>query len=158
MKIVDRIIGESNKLGNQIFEFSPYSQYFDGWLVDLEQIISEFESNVNIKLDDLFIKDRSRIFLDIERTLAQKRLEESKQSINEKALEDANQLLVEIEKDYDKKIKEILEWKNLEIPRLNNRIHELEHELETHEEIKSKIIPKPLANMTKKLRAATRKE
>ncbi len=44
---------------------------------------------LDIKLDDLFIKDRSRIFLDIERTLAQKRLEESKQSINEKTLNDA---------------------------------------------------------------------
>lgn len=164
MRLVERIIDESNKLGNQIFEFSPYSQYFDGWLVNLEQIISEFESNVDIKLDDLFIKDRSRIFLDIERTLAQKRLEESKQSTNEKTLNDSKQLLVEIEKDYEKQTKETYEWKNSEIPRLNNRIRELEYELESHEEIKSKIpkplatMSKPLAKMSKQLSASSRKE
>src|SRR3990172_8491316 len=106
MRLAEKIIGESNKLGNQVFEFSPYSQYFDSWLVNLEQIISEFESDINIKLDDLFSKDRSRIFLEIKRTLAQKRLEESKQCINEKALNDSNQLLFEIEKDYNKKIEE----------------------------------------------------
>lgn len=161
MRLVERIIDESNKLGNQIFEFSPYSQYFDGWLVNLEQIISEFESNVDVKLDDLFIKDRSRIFLDIERTFVQKRLEESKQSTNEKTLNDSKQLLVEIEKDYEKRTKETYEWKNSEIPRLNNRIRQLEYELESHEEIKSKIpkqLAKPLANMSKQLSASSRKE
>jgi len=157
MRLVEKIIGESNKLGDQVFEFSPYSQYFDGWLVNLEQIISEFESDVNIKLDDLFIKDRSRIFLEIKRTLAQKRLEESNQCINEKALNDSNQLLVEIEKDYNRKIEESDKLKNSEVQRLTNRIHELEHEAESHEETKSKI-PKPLVNMSKQFSASSRKE
>ncbi len=157
MRLVEKIISESNELGNQIFEFSPYSQYFDSWLVNLQQIISEFELDSNIKLDELFVKDRSRIFLDIKQTLTQIRLEESKLSINEKALKDNNQLLIEIEKDYNKKIKEIDEKKNSEIPRLTNRIQELEYEVESHEEIKSKI-PKPLANMSKQFTASSRKE
>jgi|WetSurMetagenome_2_1015567.scaffolds.fasta_scaffold59058_2 hypothetical protein len=157
MRIVEKISSESNELGNQIFEFSPYSQYFDSWLVNLQQIISEFELDSNIKLDELFVKDRSRIFIDIKQTLTQIRLEESKLSINEKALNDNNQLLIEIEKDYNKKIKEIDERKNSEIPRLTNRIHELECEVESHEEIKSKI-PKPLANMSKQFTASSRKE
>jgi hypothetical protein len=103
MRLVEKIISESNELGNQIFEFSPYSQYFDSWLVNLQQIISEFELDSNIKLDELFVKDRSRIFIDIKQTLTQIRLEESKLSINEKALNDNNQLLIEIERTITKR-------------------------------------------------------
>ena len=157
MRRVEKIISESNKLGDQVFEFSPYSQYFDGWLVNLEQIISEFESDVTIKLDDLFIKDRSRIFLEIKRILAEKRLEESKQGINEKALNDNNQLLVDIENEYNKNMKDTDELKNSEVQRLTNRINEIEHEVESHEETKSKI-PKPLVNMSKQFSASSRKE
>jgi chromosome segregation ATPase len=157
LRIVEKISSESNELGNQIFEFSPYSQYFDSWLVNLQQIISEFELDSDIKLDEMFVKDRSRIFLDIKQTLAQIRLEESKIGINEKALNDNNQLLIEIEKDYNRKIKEIDERKNSEIPRLTSRIHELENQVGSNEEKISKI-SKPFATMSKQLSASSRKE
>jgi hypothetical protein len=39
----EKTIGTLTKLGNQIFALSPFSQYFDDWLVSLRQTISEFE-------------------------------------------------------------------------------------------------------------------
>ena len=110
-----------------------------------------------MKLDELFVKDRSRIFLDIKQTLTQIRLEESKANFNEKALNENNQLLIEIEKDYNKKIKEIDERKNSEIPSLTNRIHELENQVGSNKEKISKI-SKPFATMSKQLSASSRKE
>ena len=44
-EVVEKTLGSLSKLGNQIFALSPFSQYFDDWLVNLRQIISEFESN-----------------------------------------------------------------------------------------------------------------
>ena len=84
-ELVEKTLAESNKLGNQIFPLSPFSQYFDNWLVNLRQMVSEFESNSTIKVDEQFVKDRSQILLDVESALAQKRLEESNLSEDEKA-------------------------------------------------------------------------
>ena len=34
-EVAQRTIGSLGKLGNQIFALSPFSQYFDDWLVTL---------------------------------------------------------------------------------------------------------------------------
>lgn len=147
--LVEKTLDESNKLGNQIFEHQPYSQYFDGWLVNMEKIFSEFEASSKIDLDEKFVKDRSRIFIEIERALDQKRLEESKLSLSEKALEEINQLAAENDQDYDKKTKELNSQRNTEIEPLTNRIHDLEEEILSKEEKKLRIF-KPLTYTSKK--------
>jgi hypothetical protein len=148
-ELIEKTLDESNKLGNQIFEHQPYSQYFDGWLVNLEKILSEFASSSKVDLDEKFVKDRSRIFIDIERALDQKRLEESKLSLSEKALEETNQLMAENDQDYDKKTKELNSQRNTEIEPLNNRIHDLEEEILSKEEKRLRIF-KPLTYTSKK--------
>jgi hypothetical protein len=147
--LVEKTLDESNKLGNQIFEHQPYSQYFDGWLVNLEKIFSEFEASSKIDLDEKFVKDRSRIFIEIERALDQKRLEESKLSLSEKALDETNQLMAENDQDYDKKTKELNSQRNTEIEPLTKRIHDLEEEILSKEEKKLRIF-KPLTYTSKK--------
>lgn len=147
--LVEKTLDESNKLGNQIFEHQPYSQYFDGWLVNLEKIFSEFEASSKIDLDEKFVKDRSRIFIEIERALDQKRLEESKLSLSEKALDETNQLMAENDQDYDKKTKELNSQRNTETEPLTKRIHDLEEEILSKEEKKLRIF-KPLTYTSKK--------
>ena len=133
-ELVEKTLAESNKLGNQIFPLSPFSQYFDNWLVNLRQMVSEFESNSTIKVDEQFVKDRSQILFDVESALAQKRLEESNLSEDEKALADNNQLLEETDKEYAEKTKELSSKRDSEVERLTKRIHELENEI-TNQEI-----------------------
>ena len=124
-ELVEETLAESNKLGNQIFPLSPFSQYFDNWLVNLRQIVSEFELNSTIKVDEQFVKERSQILFDVESALAQKRLEESNLSEHAKALAENNHLLVETDKEYAEKTKELSSKRDSEVKRLTKRIHEL---------------------------------
>jgi vacuolar-type H+-ATPase subunit I/STV1 len=133
---VEKTLGSLSKLGNQIFALSPFSQYFDDWLVNLRQIISEFESNPAIKVDEQFVKERSQIFLDVEGALAEKRLQESKLTGEAKELADNNHLLVETDKEYAEKTRQLSFKRNADVQRLGTRIRELEDDVASQEEIK----------------------
>jgi hypothetical protein len=141
---VEKTIGSLSKLGNQIFALSPYSQYFDDWLVNLRQTISEFESNPIIEVDEQFVKERSQIFLDVEGALAEKRLQESNLTGDAKTLADNNHLLVETDKEYAEKTRELSFKRNAEVQRLTHKIHELEDDVASQQEIKISIF-KPIA-------------
>ena len=135
-EVVEKNLGILSKLGNQIFALSPFSQYFDDWLVNLRQIISEFESNPSISVDEQFVKERSQVFLDVEGALAEKRLQETNLTGEEKELADNNHLLVETDKEYAEKVRELSFKRNADVQRLSTEIRELEDEVAGQEEIK----------------------
>jgi len=142
--VVAKTLGSISKLGNQIFALSPFSQYFDDWLLNLRQIISEFESNSTIKIDEQFVKERSQIFLDVGGALAEKKIQESNLTGEAKALADNNHLLVETDKDYAEKTRELSFKRNAEVQRLSHSILELESDVASQQEIKISIF-KPIA-------------
>jgi hypothetical protein len=133
---VEKTLDSLSRLGNQIFALSPFSQYFDDWLVNLRQIISEFESNPATKVDEQFVKERSQIFLDVEGALAEKRLQESDLTGEAKELADNNHLLVETDKEYAEKTRELSFKRNADVQRLSTKIRELEDDVASQEEIK----------------------
>ncbi|HYA78290.1 MAG TPA: hypothetical protein VEF91_06185 [Verrucomicrobiae bacterium] len=135
-EVAEKNLSILNKLGNQIFALSPFSQYFDDWLVNLRQIISEFESNPSINIDEQFVKERSQIFLDVEGALAEKRLQETNLTGDAKELADNNHLLVETDKEYAEKTRELSFKRNADVQRLSTEIRELEDEVAGQEEIK----------------------
>jgi hypothetical protein len=135
-EVVEKTIGGLSKLGNQIFALSPFSQYFDDWLVNLRQLISEFESSPAVQVDEQFVKERSQIFLDVEGTLAEKRLQESNLTGEAKELADNNHLLVETDKEYAEKTRELSFKRNAEVQRLSHKVREIEDEVASQEEIK----------------------
>ncbi len=135
-EVVEKNLGILSKLGNQIFALSPFSQYFDDWLVNLRQIISEFESNPAIKVDEQFVKERSQIFLDVEGALAEKRLQETNLTGEAKELADNNHLLVETDKEYAEKTRELSFKRNADVQRLSTEIRELDDDVAGQEEIK----------------------
>ncbi len=135
-EVVEKNLGILSKLGNQIFALSPFSQYFDDWLVNLRQIISEFESNPSINVDEQFVKERLQIFLDVEGALAEKRLEETNLTGEAKELADNNHLLVETDKEYAEKTRELSFKRNADVQRLSTEIRELEDDVAGQEEIK----------------------
>ena len=68
----ERTLAGLNKLGTQTFALSPFSQYFDDWLVNLRPVLAEFEATVGD--DAAFIQERDQILVEIEGELAKKRL------------------------------------------------------------------------------------
>jgi hypothetical protein len=140
----EKTLASLNRLGSQIFALSPFSQYFDDWLVNLRQIISEFESSPNVTIDETFTKERTQIFLDAEGSLSEKRLQESSLTGEAKNLADNNHLLVETDKEYAEKTRDLSFKRNADVQRLTSKIRELEDELTKQQEIRISIF-KPLA-------------
>lgn len=138
-EISEKTLASLNRLGNQIFALSPFSQYFDDWLVNLRQVISEFESNPTVNSDETFTKERTQIFLDVEASLAEKRLQEGNLTEEAKALADNNHLLAETDKEYAEKTRELSNKRNANVQHLTNKIRELEDELAKQQEIKISI-------------------
>ncbi|MGA2387116.1 MAG: hypothetical protein ABSG33_11380 [Candidatus Bathyarchaeia archaeon] len=133
---VEKTLGSLTRLGNQIFALSPFSQYFDPWLVNLRQVVSEFESNPAIKVDEQFVKEREQVFLDVEAALAECRIQESSMTGEAKELFDNNHLLVETDKEYAEKTRQLSNKRNSDVQRLSTEVRELEDSVASQEEIK----------------------
>jgi hypothetical protein len=135
-EVAQKTLNSLSKLGNQIFALSPFSQYFDDWLVSFRQVTSEFESNPAIMVDEQFIKERTQIFLDVEGALAQDRLAESNLTEEAKALADNNHKIVEADKEYAEQTRERSNKRNAEVQRLSTKIREVEDKLAAQQEVK----------------------
>ncbi len=135
-EVVEKTLGSLERFGNQIFALSPFSQYYDDWLINLRQMVSEFESNPAITVDEQFVKERTQIFLDVEGALAEKRLQETNLTGEAKELADNNHLLVETDKEYAEKTRELSFRRNADVQRLSTKIRELEDDVAGQEEIK----------------------
>src|SRR3972149_9520432 len=66
-EVVEKTLVKWRNLGSQKFAVSPFSQYFDDWLLNVREVLSEFESIPAVVVDDAFVKERSQIFLGVER-------------------------------------------------------------------------------------------
>lgn len=125
-QVAERTVNSLGKLGSQIFALSPFSQYFDDWLLNLRQLVSEFEANPTILSDEQFEKERMQIIQDVEGALAEKRIQESNLTDEAKALADVNHNIADADREYTVKTKELSNKRNSEVQRLSNKIRELE--------------------------------
>jgi chromosome segregation ATPase len=139
-EVVEKTLGSLNKLGNQIFALSPFSQYFDDWLVNLREVLSEFESSPAISADDQFVKERSQTLVDVEGELAEKRLKEAELAETAKTLSENNHLLVQIDEEYAAKTREIGSKSNSKILRLTQNVQNLEEELDQLKQMKTSFL------------------
>jgi hypothetical protein len=134
-KTLDRL----RSLGNQRFALSPFSEHFGRWLVDLRNVVSEFESSPMISVDDQFLKERSQILSNVEVDLEERRRKEATHDGIIKNLSVNRILLGRIEEEYTDKTKEIEGRKANEIKRLSSSIDGLKEELDRIARIKTGI-------------------
>ncbi len=128
-EVVDKTIGSLRGLGEQKFAVSPFSQYFDDWLVNLRKILSVFESVPDMSVDEAFVKERSQILGEVEGALARRRLEENASEETRRILSEKNHLLVEADADYATEVREIRQKRNAEIEDLTRNVRKLEDQL-----------------------------
>ena len=161
-EIAERTLNGLSKLGRQIFALSPFSQYFDDWLVNVRQVISEFESHPTIVADEQFVKECNQLFLEVEVALTENRLKESNLTDEAKALVDTNHQIGETDKQYAEETRERNNKRNTEVQRLSTKIRELEDQLTLEQEIKisfykfnaKKKVTQQIAQTTHNLKAA----
>jgi hypothetical protein len=134
---VEKTVNSLRGLGSQKFALSPFSQYFDDWLVNLREILSVFESNPSVSVDDMFINDRSRILAGIEGELNRKRSDETELEKKMKSRSEKNHLLAQLDADYAAETRGIQQKRNVEIENLTKPVSELEKELDETNKMKT---------------------
>ena len=150
---VKKILGRLHSLGNQIFAFSPFSQYHDDWLLSLKSVLSEFESNPAVTVDEEFVRERSQVMAVVELKLAERRREEAVLVEATRRLADQNNLLVQIDRDYATATRKLASKRNREIKRLTHRVHDFGEELDEASRMKASIFS-PFARRAKSNRTA----
>jgi len=160
-EIIEKTRVSLRGLGNQKFALSPFSQYFDDWLINLRKILSVFESNPLISVDEKFTEERQRILADVEGELVRKRVEEAEHEEKSKALSEKNHQLVQIDADYAAEMRNVRQKRNAEIENLTRTVHDSEAMLNQVNEMKTsffgftkKAKAKKQAEITEKLNAA----
>ena len=138
-EVADRTLNRLRNLGNQRFALSPFDEYFGSWLMDLGEVLSEFESNPTMSVDDLFVKERSRILSNVELELEERRRERVSREEAIRSLSDNRILLERIEEEYATRTREIELQKDGEIKRLSSNIEGLREELDRIARMKTGI-------------------
>ncbi len=149
----EKTLAGLGKLGTQTFALSPFSQYYDDWLVNLRQAVSEFESAATVAADEAFVKERENIFTDVERALALMRLKEAAMEDMAKTLSDTNHQLGDADAEYAHRVHELSAKRNAEISRLTKKVHNLETELDKVKHMKTSLF-----GFTKKSKAKKEEE
>ncbi len=152
-EVVEKTLGRLHSLGSQIFAFSPFSQYYDDWLLSLKSVLSEFEANPAVTVDEEFVKERSQVISNVELKLAERRREEAFLVEATRRLADQNHLLVQIDRDYATATRKLASNRNSEIKRLTLRVHDFEEELDEASRMKASIFS-PFARRTKSNKTA----
>ena len=129
-EVSDKTLKQLHNLGNQRFGSSPFCEHFDRWLVNLTDVLSEFELNPNVNADEQFVKERSQIISIVKIDLEERRRNEASLDEATKNLSNSKNLLRRIREEYATKTREIKKQKNSEIKRLNNNIGSLREELD----------------------------
>jgi hypothetical protein len=143
-KAVDKTLVRLRRLGGQVFAFSPFSQYFDDWLLSLKSVLSEFESNPAVEVDEEFVKERSQVIADVELKLSERQREEAVFEETTRRLVDQKNLLVKTDTGYSYTTQNLASERKSEIKHLTRRVRNLETELEETSQTKVSIFS-PLA-------------
>jgi len=152
-EVVEKTLGRLNNLGEQTFAFSPFSPYYKDWLLSLKSVVSEFESNPDVKVDEEFVKERSQVIADVQLKLAERRREEAVLEKDTRMLAKQNNLLVQIDAECNQTIQELASERKREVKRLTRRVHNLEEELEETNQAKVNIFS-PFSRRAKSRKSA----
>ena len=136
-EVVEKTLSRLRSLGNQTFAVSPFSVYFDDWLVNLRDALLAFESNSSVSADEQFMKERAQILADVERKLEERRRREVSLEETAKSLFESKILLERNEGEHATKTREVEMRKNSEIARLQGNIAECRKELDALAKVKA---------------------
>ena len=152
-EVLEKTLGRLNNLGGQTFAFSPFSQYFDDWLLSLKSVLSEFESNPAVEVDEEFVKARSQLITEVELKLSERQREEAVLENTTRRLAKQRNLLIQADTEYSYGTQELASERKSEIKRLTRRVRDFEEDLEETNQTQVSIFS-PLARRSKSRKKA----
>ncbi len=138
--LAEKTLSSLKRLGEQKFAVSPFRQYFDDWLINIKQTLSELQLNPAIRVDQEFVKESEQILAKTEQELAEIKEHEKVLEPCVRELADTNHLLLKLDTDYAVNTRELAAQKNVEIQHLTQNVHNLEAEVERMKVAKTSLI------------------
>lgn len=138
-EIANRTLNTLRNLGNQRFALSPFSEHIDRWLVNVRDILSEFESNLGITADDQIARECWQTLSNVELDLEKRRYEEASVGEAVKSLSDNRMILEGIEEEYATATKKLEGRKDIEMKRLSANVDGITQELNRMTRMKTGI-------------------
>jgi hypothetical protein len=115
-------------LGNQKFGSSPFWEHFDRWLLNIEAVLDEFETQPDVNVDEQFTKERNQVFTAIKLQLENRRQQESSFEIQINDLSNAKNSLQQTKNEYLTKLLILKRQKIVAVKRLNKELETLKKE------------------------------
>lgn len=137
--VADGTINKLRNLGKQRFALYPFSEYFDTWLRNVRQVLSEFETNPEIDPDDQFSTDILRILSDVESRLNERRRMEMSRIRAEENLSETKTILDRLEREFSEKAKKTETQGSEEVKRLSSVVSDLKEKLDGVDRMKTGI-------------------
>lgn len=132
-EIVEKTLNSLSRLGAQRFAVAPFYEHYDRWLLNVQNVLSEFEGNPEVTTDETFREERQRVLTDIDSALENRRVKETS---NDDALRranrnllDAKSILASTEKEYALKMNEIADKREHAIKPVITSLGRLRQEL-----------------------------
>ncbi len=133
----EETINRLRKLGTQTFAVYPFSEYFQAWLRNVGEVLSEFESNRMISPDDQFFREKQQILSEVEARLDERREIENSRTKLEQDLSENRQNLDHLEKEFSDKTTEVEIREKEETSRLSGVISDAKDELRDVDRMKT---------------------
>ncbi|MGD6806602.1 MAG: hypothetical protein ACQCN4_06550 [Candidatus Bathyarchaeia archaeon] len=127
-------------LGNQRFGSSPFSEYFDRWLLNVEAVLDEFKSHPSIGVDETFLRECNATLVSVKLQLENRRRREMTVNREIEKLADCRRRLQTINNDYSAKVIDVKTRKSREIKRLSEAIDALKKEQDAVIRLKTGIL------------------
>ena len=152
-EVVEKTLGRLSNLARQTFACSPFSHYYDDWLLSLKSVLSEFESNPAVSVDETFVKERSQIIGDVELKLSDRKRDEAAFEETTRKLAEQKTLLVQTDTEYSYATQNLASERKSGIKSLTRSANDLEMELEETQNEKVSVFS-PLARRARSKKKA----
>jgi hypothetical protein len=127
-EIVEITLKRLHTLGNQRFGASPFSEYFERWVANVEAVLGEFTANPEIGVDDQFVQETQEALDTIKRQLEDRKTTEVLITQETEALDKVQVQLKKVEQEYAVKAVTLKIHNRAETKRINAAIRQLKRE------------------------------
>jgi chromosome segregation ATPase len=139
-EVAEITIKRLHTLGNQRFGSSPFREYFDRWLANVEDVLDEFKGNPSIGVDEEFLGECNATLASIKLQLENKRRREMTTNRELEKLADCRRGLQSINKKYSAQVMAVKARKRRETKHIMNAIDELKREQDTVIRLKTGVL------------------
>jgi len=127
-QIFELTLKRLHTLGNQKFGSSPFCEHYNRWLLNVENVLYEFESQPDINIDEQFLKERNQAVTTIKLQLENQRQKEISFEKQINNISDVKNRLQQIKKEHTVKALILKRQKIVTIKMLNKELETLKKE------------------------------